>query len=167
MNNVVNRATTIAAAALLATAGVSIGATQATALPSAPSPTCHVADLHMTVGEPDGAAGSLYYPISFTNTSTHTCTLRGYPGVSVIDVQHHQIGTSAIRTGEPVDAVSVPPGETVTAVFRTNSRAVVPNCRPVSTYVKVYPPNSFQAVQIPSHLRLCGAFEISPVQASD
>ncbi|MFF1479131.1 DUF4232 domain-containing protein [Streptomyces sp. NPDC058301] len=165
MSNVVNRATTIAAAALLATAGVSVGATQATALPSAP--TCHVADLHLTVGEPEGAAGSLYYPILFTNTSTHTCALRGYPGVSVIDVQHRQIGTSAIRTGEPVNTVSVSPGETVSAVFRTNSRGVVPSCRPVSTYVKVYPPNSYQAVQIPSHLRLCGAFEISPVQASD
>ncbi|MEU8843309.1 DUF4232 domain-containing protein [Streptomyces roseus] len=165
MSNVVIRATTIAAAALLATAGASVGATQASAVPS--TPTCHVADLNLTVGEPDGAAGSLYYPIRFTNTSTHTCTLRGYPGVSVVDVRHHQIGTSAIRTGEPVNTVTVLPGDTVTAIFRTNSRAVVPSCRPMSTYVNVYPPNSFQAVQIPYHLRLCGAFEISPVQASE
>ncbi|GHB67311.1 hypothetical protein GCM10010347_41750 [Streptomyces cirratus] len=165
MSNVVTRATTLAAAAILATTGASVGAAQASALPSAP--TCHVADLNLSLGEPDGAAGSLYYPILFTNTSTHTCALRGYPGVSVVDVRHHQIGTSAIRTGEPVDTVSVSPGDTVTAVFRTNSRGVVPSCRPVSAYVKVYPPNSFQAVQIPSHLRLCGAFEISPVQASD
>ncbi|THA44960.1 DUF4232 domain-containing protein [Streptomyces sp. A1136] len=165
MSNVVIRATTLAAAAVLATTGASLGATQASAVPRIP--TCHVADLHLAIGEPDGAAGSLYYPISFTNTSTHTCTLRGYPGVSVVDVRHHQIGTSAIRTGEPVDTVTVSPGDTVTAVFRTNSPGVVPSCRPMSTYVNVYPPNSFQAVQIPYHLRLCGAFEISPVQASE
>ncbi|MFG2987373.1 DUF4232 domain-containing protein [Streptomyces sp. NPDC048258] len=165
MSNVLTRAAAIASAALLATTGASVGVTQASALPR--TPTCHVADLDLAVGEPEGTAGSLHYPIMFTNTSTHTCALRGYPGVSVVDARHHQIGTSAIRTGEPVDTVSVFPDDTVTAVLRTNSPAVVPSCRPTSTYVKVYPPNSFQAVQIPYHLRVCGAFEISPVQASE
>ncbi|MET9465700.1 DUF4232 domain-containing protein [Streptomyces sp. NPDC006544] len=164
MSNVLVRAAGIASAALLATTGASVGATQASALPM--TPPCHVADLDVAVGEPEGAAGSLNYPILFTNTSTHTCALRGYPGVSVVDARYHQIGTSAIRTGERVDTVSVFPDDTVTAVLRTNSRAVVPSCRPTSSYVKVYPPNSFQAVQIPYHLRVCGAFEISPVQAS-
>ncbi|MFB7462580.1 DUF4232 domain-containing protein [Streptomyces sp. NPDC056224] len=163
MSNVLTRAAAIASAALLATTGASIGAAQASALPRIP--TCHVADLDLAVGEPEGAAGSLNYPILFTNTSTHTCALRGYPGVSVVDARHHQIGTSAIRTGERVTTVSIVPDETVTAVLRTNSRAVAPNCRPTSAYVKVYPPNSFQAVEIPYHLRVCGAFEISPVEA--
>lgn len=126
-----------------------------------------MADLNLSIGEPDGAAGSLYYPIRFTNTSTRTCALRGYPGVSVIDVRHHQIGTSATRTGEPVDTVSIRPGRSVTATFRTNSAGVGAGCRPMSTYVKVYPPNSYQAVNIPYHLRVCGAFEISPVQAAE
>nr|WSX48459.1 DUF4232 domain-containing protein [Streptomyces sp. NBC_00974] len=165
MTNVLTRAATIASAALFATTGAAIGATQASALPM--TPTCHVADLNLAIGEPDGAAGSLYYPIQFTNTSTHTCVLHGYPGVSVVDVRHRQIGTSATRTGEPVDTVSVQPGETVTATFRTNSRGVAAGCRPMSAYVKVYPPNSYDAVQIPYHLRVCGAFEISPVQAAE
>lgn len=164
MINVLTRAATIASAALFATTGASVGATQASALPR--TPTCHVADLNLAIGEADGAAGSLYYPIQFTNTSTHTCALRGYPGVSVVDVRHRQIGTSAMRTGEPVDTVSVQPGDTVTAVLRTNSAGVA-GCRPTSTYIKVYPPDSFDAVQIPYHLRVCGAFEIGPVQAGD
>ncbi|MET9960003.1 DUF4232 domain-containing protein [Streptomyces sp. NPDC006326] len=165
MINVLARAATIACAALLATTGVAVGAPRASALPKAP--TCHVADLNLAIGEADGAAGSLYYPIQFTNTSTHTCVLRGYPGVSVVDVRHRQIGTSAARTGEQVNTVSVEPGETVTATFRTNSEGVGLGCRRTSTYVKVYPPNSYQAVQIPYHLRVCGAFEISPVQAAE
>ncbi|MCF3179088.1 DUF4232 domain-containing protein [Streptomyces polychromogenes] len=164
MSNILTRAATITSAALLATTGTLAGAAQASALPR--TPTCHVADLDLAVGDPDGAAGSLYYPILFTNTSTHTCALRGYPGVSVVDVRHRQIGTSAIRTGEAVETVSVVPSETVTAVMRTNSPGVA-SCRPTATYVKVYPPNSFQAEQIPYQLRVCGAFEISPVQASD
>lgn len=30
------------------------------------------------------AAGSLYYPVNFTNTSDAPCTLYGYPGMSFI-----------------------------------------------------------------------------------
>ncbi|MEU9304849.1 DUF4232 domain-containing protein [Streptomyces sp. NPDC048269] len=165
MINVLTRVATIASAALFATTGAAVGATQASSLPR--TPTCHVADLHLAIGEPDGAAGSLYYPIQFTNTSTHTCALRGFPGVSVVDVKHRQIGTSATRTGEPVGTVSVQPGKSVTATLRTNSPGVAAGCRPTSTYVNVFPPNSYQAVQIPYHLRVCGAFEISPVQAAE
>lgn len=158
------RASAIASAALLVTTGGLVGAAQASALPM--TPTCHVSDLDLAVGDPEGSAGSLHYPILFTNTSTHTCALRGYPGVSVVDVRHRQIGTSAMRTGEAVETVSVAPSETVTAALRTNSPAVA-SCRPTSTYVKVYPPNSFQAEQIPYHLQVCGAFEIGPVQTSE
>ncbi|MGW7331077.1 DUF4232 domain-containing protein [Streptomyces sp. NPDC054840] len=164
MIHVLTRAATIASAALFATTCAAVGATQASALPR--TPTCHVADLNLAIGEPDGAAGSLYYPIRFTNTSTHACTLRGYPGVSVVDVRHQQIGTSATRTGGAVNTVSVQPGETVTATFRTNSPGMT-ECRPTSTYVKVYPPNSYQAVHIPYHLQVCGTFDIRPVHAGE
>ncbi|MFD5511820.1 DUF4232 domain-containing protein [Streptomyces sp. NPDC059761] len=164
MSNVLPRAAALAAAALLATTGAVVGATQASALPTA-TPTCRVADLELTVGDPERAGGSINYPITFTNTTGHNCALRGYPGVSVTDARHRQIGTSAIRTGEPISTVIVSPDETVTAIMRTNSRSVAPNCRPTSTYVKVYPPNSGVAEEISYPLRVCGMFEISPVQA--
>ncbi|MFE6841836.1 DUF4232 domain-containing protein [Streptomyces sp. NPDC057686] len=166
MSNVLPRAAALAAAALLTTTGALMGATQASALPTA-TPTCRVADLELAVGEPDPAGGSVNYPILFTNTTGKTCALRGYPGVSVTDARHHQIGTSAIRTGEPISTVFLGPDDTVTAVMRTNTRSVAPNCRPKSTYVKVYPPNSGVAEEIRYSLRVCGMFEISPVEASD
>ncbi|MER7467215.1 DUF4232 domain-containing protein [Streptomyces sp. NPDC097981] len=165
MSNVLPRAAALAAAALLATTGASLGATQASALPMAP--TCRVADLDLAVGEPDRAGGSVEYPILFTNTTGHTCTLRGYPGVSVTDARHRQIGTSAIRTGEAISTVFVFPDDTVTAIMRTNSRWGAPNCRQTSANVKVYPPNSSVAEEIPYDLRVCGMFEISPVEGPD
>ncbi|WP_328926802.1 DUF4232 domain-containing protein [Streptomyces sp. NBC_00190] len=161
MSNVLTRAATIASAALLATTGALVGATHASAAYKAP--TCRLADLELTIGEPQGAAGSVLYPIEFTNTTSRTCSLRGYPGVSVVDAKHRQIGTSAIRTGESYNTVSVFPDDTVTATFRTNSRSVVPDCRQKSAAVKVYPPASGLAEEIPYRLRVCGAFEISPV----
>ncbi|MFE9633309.1 DUF4232 domain-containing protein [Streptomyces sp. NPDC006463] len=164
MSNVLTRAAVTAAAALLATTGASVGATQASTLPMAP--TCRVADLDLAVGDPESAGGSINYPILFTNTTGRTCALRGYPGVSVTDARHHQIGTSAIRTGEAISTVSVFPDDTVTAIMRTNSRSASRSCRPVSTYVKVYPPNSPTAEEIRYNLRVCGMFEISPVEAA-
>ncbi|WP_158710034.1 DUF4232 domain-containing protein [Streptomyces katrae] len=165
MSNVLPRAAALAAAALLATTGASLGATQASALPT--TPTCRVADLDLAVGGPERAGGSVTYPILFTNTTGHTCALRGYPGVSVTDARHRQIGTSAIRTGEPISTVFLGPDDTVTATMRTNTRSGAPSCRQPSAYVKVYPPNSGVAVEIPYNLRVCGMFEISPVEASD
>ncbi|MEV7617761.1 DUF4232 domain-containing protein [Streptomyces sp. NPDC089799] len=166
MSNVLTRAAAVAAAALLAITGASVGATQASAQQHKATPACRLADLDLAIGQPDGE-GSLIYPILFTNTTSHTCTLRGYPGVSVLDSRHRQIGTSAIRTGERVNTVSIAPDNTVTALIHTNTPDVVEtNCRPTSTYVKVFPPNSFQAEQIRFRLQVCGQFEISPVEAS-
>ncbi|WP_053789588.1 DUF4232 domain-containing protein [Streptomyces sp. XY332] len=161
MSNILPRAAALAAAALLATTGALAGATQSSALPMAP--TCRVADLELAVGEPESVGRAIDYPILFTNTTGHNCALRGYPGVSVTNAGHRQIGTSAIRTGEPISTVLVAPDETVTAVMRTNRGSS--NCRPKSTYVKVYPPNSGVAEEIRYELRVCGMFEISPVQA--
>jgi len=43
----------------------------------------------------DGAAGSVYYTLQFTNLSGHACTLRGYPGVSAVSLSGHQLGAPA------------------------------------------------------------------------
>jgi hypothetical protein len=111
-----------------------------------------------------GGAGSLFVPVRFTNTSTQTCALRGYPGVSILDIEHHQIGAPATRNPHPVSTVLVHPDQTVTATLRTNSRDVVPACRATSTYVQVFPPASLPSGLIPYRLQVCGTFQVNPVQ---
>ena len=162
MINISARIAALATTALLAATGTMAGAAPSSASPRIP--TCHVADLHLSVGKVTGGAGSLFYPLRFTNTSTHTCSLRGYPGVSVLNSHRHQIGTPATRNAHPVSTVFVHPARTVFATIRTNNPSVVPTCRPTSTYIRVYPPASFQSVLIRYHLKVCGAFEINPVQ---
>ena len=47
-----------------------------------------------------GAAGSVYYPVNFTNTSDTPCGLYGYPGMSFVTAAGsigHQIGATAQR----------------------------------------------------------------------
>jgi hypothetical protein len=45
--------------------------------------------------EGDGAAGTVYYPLEFTNISGHACSLFGYPGVSAVSSTGQQLGRPA------------------------------------------------------------------------
>lgn len=138
-------------------------ATVTTAGKAVTPPTCRTADLYVAAGPVTGGAGSLFHTVGFTNTSTHTCVLRGFPGVSVVNAAHHQIGAAATRNGATVTTVTLAPDHTVTFTIRTNNQSVVPTCRPTAAYIRVYPPASTQPVLIPDHLKVCGSFETNPV----
>jgi hypothetical protein len=65
---------------------------------------CSGSSLRITVDASlaNGAAGSVYYPLNFVNTSAATCQMYGYPGVSFVtsgDATGQQIGAAALRAG--------------------------------------------------------------------
>ena len=75
--------------------GVPAATTTASA---ASTPACTTSNLVVwlnTVG--NGAAGSSYYDLNFTNLSAHACTLIGYAGVSGVSLSNRQVGSSAAR----------------------------------------------------------------------
>ncbi|MGP3983263.1 DUF4232 domain-containing protein [Streptomyces sp. KR80] len=153
---------TVALAAVLAAGGATYGAVQSEV--STSLRTCTLDDLYLSMGTKEGAAGSVYWPIHITNTSTSGCALRGYPGVSVLNAAHQQIGSAATRTSRPYGTVGVAPGKTVTAVVRTTNGPVGGPCRPTGTYLRVYPPASYKAELIPAPMRVCSnVFEVGPV----
>ncbi|MFJ9536718.1 DUF4232 domain-containing protein [Streptomyces sp. NPDC101225] len=155
-----------AALTALATAGLTWNASATTAARTAASSvhTCTVGDLYLSLGRKEGAAGSLYQPITFTNTGRGSCALRGYPGVSVLDSQHGQIGAAATRSGRSYATVVLAPGHSASAVIRTTNGPVGGACRPTGTYLRVYPPASYQPVLIPAHWKVCsGTFQVGPV----
>ncbi|GAA3822441.1 hypothetical protein GCM10022403_064920 [Streptomyces coacervatus] len=155
-----------AALTTLATAGISWGAaaTTPTATASSSLHTCTVSDLYLSMGRKEGAAGSLYWPIRFTNTSATACTLRGYPGVSVLDTAHRQIGPAATHSGRPFSTVTLAPAHSVSAVIRTTNGPIGGPCLRTGTYLRVYPPASFKAVLVPAHWTICShLFQVGPV----
>ncbi|MFD0393437.1 DUF4232 domain-containing protein [Streptomyces nogalater] len=102
--------TALAAALLGVTAaGAAWSATPAAARTTTAMRTCAVSDLYLSMGGKEGAAGSLYWPVRFTNTSTTKCALRGYPGVSVLDGAHHRIGPAAGHSGRSYGTVTLSP----------------------------------------------------------
>ncbi|MEU5536500.1 DUF4232 domain-containing protein [Streptomyces sp. NPDC020362] len=157
------------AAAALATAGVAWSAT-ATAAPakasrtSAAPRTCAVNDLYVSMGRQEGAAGSLYWPIQFTNTSTTACALRGYPGVSVLDTAHRQIGPAATHSGRSYSTVTLTPGHSASAVVRTTNGPIGGPCLRTGTYLRIYPPASYDATLVPARWTTCShTFQVGPI----
>jgi hypothetical protein len=63
---------------------------------------CRAASLRVTVNasQAGGAAGSIYYPVDFTNVSHSACAMYGYPGISFVTTgggAGRQIGAAAQR----------------------------------------------------------------------
>ncbi|MET8944104.1 DUF4232 domain-containing protein [Streptomyces sp. NPDC004542] len=126
--------------------------------------TCTVSDLYLSMGRKEGAAGSLYWPVRFTNTSTTGCALRGYPGVSVLDTAHRQIGPAATRSGSSYSSVTLAPGHSASAVIRTTNGPVGGPCLRTGTYLRFYPPALHKAVLVPADWKICsGVFQVGPV----
>jgi hypothetical protein len=109
-------------------------------------PPCTSSQLSVSVGQSQGAAGSLIVPLVFQNTGSTTCSLQGYPGVSIVGTGGAQLGPAAARTGQATPLVTLPTGQTTMAIFRQANPGNL-NCTPVSaTGFRVYPPNQTAAL---------------------
>jgi uncharacterized protein DUF4232 len=141
--------------------------TPAVAAPSssAAGTACATSALQIKLGASDGYAGGVYQAIDFTNTSGSTCTLFGYPGVSLVTgPPYKQLGVPAKRTTTtPAKVVTLAPGATANAVVQIVNALNFPSpsCQPAkAAALKVYPPNQFTAVYLPDTSYGCG----NPVQ---
>jgi hypothetical protein len=153
------------------TASAVMTPTQSSSNPTG-TPPCHTADLSLSIGSAGAAAGTTYTPLVFTNHSSHTCTLLGFPGVSLIAASGAQLGQPASRdSGVAAVVANLAPGKTAHATFGLgNSGNYDPaSCSEQSTSVKVYPPNETQALTTSFQGKICGSWYIRPVQpgASD
>ena len=64
-------------------------------------PLRHPAACGSRFGPADGAAGSVYYPLLFTNVSGATCTLYGYPGAAPGEAGRRERGRKCRDRGTP------------------------------------------------------------------
>jgi hypothetical protein len=122
------------------------------AAPAGPQP-CASRDLGVHTGNGQGAAGSTYIPIVFTNNSDATCTLYGYPGVSLAGGSPvRQIGTAADENqATPRQLVTLAPGAAGSALLRIVAAQNFPaaRCHQVpATYLQVYPPNQTTPIYV-------------------
>jgi len=121
---------------------------------AAGTPACATSALQVKLGGSNGYAGGVYQTILFTNSSSSSCTLTGYPGVSLVTgPPYKQLGAAAKRdTTKAAQAVTLAPGSTANAVVQIVDALNFPSpsCQPAkAAALKVYPPNQFTAVYLP------------------
>lgn len=152
------------AAFLVAACGSGTGATPTktvtvTVTPSSPTRTvpassgtsqCTTADLRLTVGSSNGAAGTVYYPLDFTNASSSVCTIYGYPGVAFVSSPGgSQVGAAAGRSSTAPALITLEPGATAHATLRVSDVLIGNNClgqQVQVNWVQVYPPDQYSAL---------------------
>jgi hypothetical protein len=125
-------------------------------------PRCTASDLGvwLAVDQGNGAAGTIYYPLEFTNLSHHTCYLFGYPGVSALDRNGHQLGSPASRGSlRGAHIVNLAPGATAHTLLAYHDVAVStePGCHPVNSAanLRVYPPGQRSATDAAFSFEAC------------
>jgi hypothetical protein len=157
----------LACAAAL-TPAAALAATGAPAAAAASTPACATSGLVVWLNtSASGYAGGEDYTVNFTNLSGHTCTLRGYPGVSAVSLSGNQIGRPA-RWGTARPAtVSLANGATATTGLQISNpgnfgtACFLPGPRgragklPVAAGLRVYPPNQFTSTVIPFPFYAC------------
>ena len=112
------------------------------------------------VNKGNGAAGTIYYPIKFTNKTSLACTLRGFPGVSAVTKKGKQIGNPAIRAGGKVKTVTIKPHKSASAMVGIVHTAFFPKakCKPVTAAgLRVFPPNQTKAVIVKHKFSTCSS----------
>lgn len=126
---------------------------------------CATRDLKVALGEEQGAAGSLYQVLVFTDISAKSCTLYGYPGVSLTAGKPvEQVGLAAARNaGSPVAVITLAPGKSGNALLQIAQADNYPaaTCGPVDAdYLQIYPPNQTTPTYVADSARACS----KPVQ---
>jgi hypothetical protein len=150
------------------------------------APRCTTGDLVVwldTMG--NGAAGSSYYNLEFTNVSRHACSMSGYPGVSAVNVAGSQIGSAAGHNAEHPAALitlssaaaSGGPGgfaspNTATVILAISDAGNYSNSacgRVISSGLRVYPPDQTASKIIPYPFVTCAKhgpliLHVEPIQ---
>lgn len=112
-------------------------------------------------GGPGGAAGSVYVGLHFVNAGTANCALKGFPGVSFIDAQHHRVGAAAQRTTPPAARhITLRPGAQASVVLRITQTENYPTstCKPkLARGLRVYPPGSTRSTFVTEPRSVCSS----------
>ncbi len=119
-----------------------------------------------------GAMGHIVYTLTAVNSSaTSTCTLRGYPGVSlVVGTAGQQLGMAAQRASGDAPLITLAPGKHAIALLQLTQPANVPDCG-VTTAAgwRIYLPDDTSDQFIPAAVSGCSNaaarnLEIQPFQ---
>ena len=129
----------------------------------------------------NGAAGTVFFHLEFTNLSGQACTLQGFPFVFAVNLAGHQIGNRAqLDHAFPANTVTIANGKTIHAVLGIvdTGNFPTPACKPVTAAgLEVFAPIGINEVGriVPFPFSACSArgshapnfLEVTPVHPGE
>lgn len=141
---------------------------------SSGTPECTASAL--TIDAVTGPSGSTHVSelLHFSNNGSHTCFLRGYPGVAQVNGSHTlqnaartQSGyLGGLSAGQSIPTVVLAPGHSASALVEAESAASNGSnaCAGAgATGLLVTAPDQYSSVQVPSLLQACADFQVHPI----
>ncbi|HET9897985.1 MAG TPA: DUF4232 domain-containing protein [Streptosporangiaceae bacterium] len=146
-------------------------ASASTSPPPAGPSECTSSGLHVAVGQSNGAAGTIYYNLDFTNVSGAACFVQGYPGASLVSAGSgagSQIGADAKRDPvTPSKQIVLGAGQTAHAVLGVAEAGNFPasKCNPVTAHwLKVFPPDQTVAAYASFDVMTCASTSVATMR---
>lgn len=161
------RALAACALGTLLVAGVAVGASAAgsgssergsSPVAAAAVGKCSTSILSVWIEKPEGngALGSRYFYVQFTNLSGRACTLRGAPGVSAVSLSGGQLGAPAARAAVHGSTQLLGSHATVSSLLKIAVPGVFPSCHPrLAAGLRIYPPNQSTSKVVPLPVETC------------
>lgn len=141
--------------------------TSGTGTSAAGSSECATSQLSVAQVNPSVGAGQYYSTLVFTNTSSSSCTMTGYPGVSYVVANGVQSGNPAVRAGGAGSTVTLAPGGKADSVLHDSngiSGYSPQQCQLTPAQgLRIYPPNNKAALFLPWNTSHCAGLSIHPL----
>jgi Protein of unknown function (DUF4232) len=167
------RGTRLAVALAIAVGGIcaaSAAVAHASAASAASTQRCRLNQLSLARPKSNGALGSVRLRFVFTNRSTATCKLFGFPGLQMLNKHHANLhtvvirGTSNVVPPEPELDVVMTPGQHGSFYAGYSDVPTGTQTCPAASFLEVTPPNAFKHFTQLSHIAPCGGkITVSPV----
>ena len=136
-----------------------------------PAPGCRRENLSVKEGETNAAMGGVRQtPYIFTNISSSSCTLEGYPSVELLSRKGTVVRRSTKQKSDSaVDVVTLEPGKTARFNLNYNSGGAGHLGKPCPTYqkIRIVMPDVGRALVLRSQITSCPGtnFEVTSIQS--
>lgn len=131
--------------------------------------TCRTAQLRAAHGFSNGAAGSYVTPLRLRNVSRTTCSLKGYPRITLLDGRGHAVLRVRHSGGVVAHTVRLAPGRAAQTSLRTSITSATGDSRdcPSASALRIAPPGESRSLRLRIGLTVCrGDADYLPLEAA-
>ncbi|MHC5675363.1 DUF4232 domain-containing protein [Nostoc sp.] len=144
---------------------------------TATNPTrCETSQLSVHQVSKDAGVGNVGLTYAFTNNASSPCTLKGYPGLALLDATGQPLERiKVIRSKDTYfssqqtrQKVTLAPGTQASFQIAYNHISSSDEHCPMSSKIEITPPNNYQHFTLTEQIKPCtGKVRITPVRAVD